>query len=147
MEVEEGRNGGGLGGVTLALRLGDSIQRCVEAGNVRLMVLLVMQLHNLARDIWLESPVVICVTSLPHQQPFQTKNEVPSHTPVLPNLRELEAQRYLHERSGRVALPRTKLVPASAATGLIAPEARRAPRRAGAVRIRADDIAISMKLN
>lgn len=43
------------------------------------------------------------------------------------------------ERSGSVALPRTKVVLAMAAA-LGAPEARRAPRRAGTVRRRVDDM-------
>ena len=49
---------------------------------------------------------------------------------------------HLQARSGRVALPRTKLVLASAAAGLAAPEARRAPRRAGTVRRSVDDILV-----
>lgn len=60
VEVKEGSDGGSLGEVTLALGLGDSLERGVEAGHVGLVVLLVVKLHDLARDVWLESSIIVC---------------------------------------------------------------------------------------
>jgi len=131
VEVEKRSNRGSLGEVTLALSLGNSLERAVQAGNVGLMVLLVMKLHDLAGDVGLESAIVVCegiwsaIGSIIQKQVADQKRATIMD---------------LHWRSGRVALPRTKAVLARAAAGLVAPAARRAPRRAGVVRRRAEDI-------
>lgn len=60
VEVEERRDGRCLGVVALALGLGDGVERAVEAVHVGLVVLGVVQLHDLARDVRLEGAVVVC---------------------------------------------------------------------------------------
>ena len=59
VEVEQGRNGGGLGEVALGLGGVEGLKRTVEAIDVRLVVLAVVQLHNLARDVGLERAIVV----------------------------------------------------------------------------------------
>lgn len=61
VEVEEGSDGGRLGEVALGLGLGDGGQRRVEAVDVGLVVLGVVELHNLGGDVGLEGAVVVCV--------------------------------------------------------------------------------------
>lgn len=123
VEVEEGRDRGGLGEVALALSLGDGLQRAVEARHVCLVVLLVVELHDLARDMRLECAIVICM-----------RNAL-----VRCRLASGSFEHDLQGMSGRVALPRTKLMLAMA-MGLAAPEARAAARRTGAVRMRVADM-------
>jgi hypothetical protein len=60
MEVEQGRDGRRLGEVALALSLGNRLERAVEAVDIGLVVLGVVQLHDLARDVRLEGTVVVC---------------------------------------------------------------------------------------
>ena len=60
VEVEERGDGRRLGEVALALGLGDGLERAVEAVHVGLVVLGVVQLHDLARDVRLEGAVVVC---------------------------------------------------------------------------------------
>jgi len=60
VEVEERRDRGGLCEIALALGLGDGLERAVEPVDVRLVVLGVVQLHDLARDVRLEGSVVVC---------------------------------------------------------------------------------------
>lgn len=123
VEVEEGRDRGGLGEVALALSLGDCLQRAVEARYVGLVVLLVVKLHDLARDMRLECAIVICMRNALVR--YGLDSGVFEHS--------------LQGMSGRVALPRTKLVLAMA-MGFTAPEARAAARRTGAVRMRVADM-------
>lgn len=59
VEVEEGRDAGGLGRVALGLGLAKGLESAVEAVHVGLVVLGVVQLHDLARDVRLECAVVI----------------------------------------------------------------------------------------
>lgn len=60
MEVEEGSDLRGRRGITLALCLGDRLEGAVEAVDVGLVVLAVVELHDLARDERLESAIVVC---------------------------------------------------------------------------------------
>lgn len=60
VEVKEGGDGGSLGEVSLALGLGNGLECGVEAGHVGLVVLLVVKLHDLARDVGLESSIIVC---------------------------------------------------------------------------------------
>lgn len=64
VEVEERGDAGGLGEVALALGLGDGLEGAVEAVDIGLVVLGVVQLHDLARDVRLESAVVVCAVRL-----------------------------------------------------------------------------------
>jgi len=57
VEVEERGGGGGLDRVTG----GDGVEGAIEARHVGLVVLLVVQLHDLARDVGLEGAVVVCI--------------------------------------------------------------------------------------
>lgn len=59
VEVEERRDAGGLGRVALGLGLGNGLESAVEAVDVGLVVLGVVQLHDLARDVRLECAVVV----------------------------------------------------------------------------------------
>lgn len=59
VEVEEGRDTGGLGRVALGLGLAKGLESAVEAVDVGLVVLGVVQLHDLARDVRLECAVVV----------------------------------------------------------------------------------------
>ncbi len=60
MEVQQRRNRCGLGEISLALSLGNSLECGVEACHVCLVVLFVVQLHDLAGDVWLEGAIVVC---------------------------------------------------------------------------------------
>lgn len=60
VEVEEGRDAGGLGRVALGLSLAKGLEGAVEAVDIGLVVLGVVQLHDLARDVRLECAVVVC---------------------------------------------------------------------------------------
>lgn len=119
VEVEERSLSGSSLGVALVVGLGDGVGSVVEAGNVGLVVLGVVKLHDLARDVGLKSAIVvwtICQLAI--------------------GIRDVE--RDIQGRSGRVALPRTKLVVAIAARGV--ERARRPARRAGVDRRRAEAI-------
>lgn len=59
VEVEQGGNLGGCCGVTLALGLGDRLEGAVETVDVGLVVLLVVQLHDLAGDVGFEGAIVV----------------------------------------------------------------------------------------
>lgn len=59
VEVEERRDAGSLGRVALGLGLGQGLDSAVEAVDVGLVVLGVVQLHDLARDVRLECAVVV----------------------------------------------------------------------------------------
>jgi hypothetical protein len=71
VEVEQGRNRGRLGEVALVLGLGNRVECAVEAVDVCLVVLRVVQLHDLARDVRLEGGVVICVGRPLVSQPWE----------------------------------------------------------------------------
>lgn len=62
VEVDQGRLGRGLGVVALGLGLGDGLQRRVDAVDVGLVVLGVVELHDLGRDVGLKGSVVVCVS-------------------------------------------------------------------------------------
>jgi hypothetical protein len=97
-------------------------RRSVEAVDVRLMVVLMMQLHDFAADRGLESAIVICTALIKTSWESSCK-------------RGGDGQ----GRSGRVALPRTKLVEAIAPS-FFADAARRAERAAVEVRKSVADI-------
>jgi hypothetical protein len=59
VEVEEGSLSGGSLGIALGLGLGDGLDGRVEAVDVGLVVLGVVQLHDLAGDVGLEGTIVI----------------------------------------------------------------------------------------
>lgn len=59
VEVDEGRLRGSLGVVTIGLSLGNRLESRVEAVDICLVVLGVVQLHNLARDVGLEGAIVV----------------------------------------------------------------------------------------
>lgn len=59
VEVEEGSDAGGLGRVALRLGLGEGLEGAVEAVDVGLVVLGVVQLHDLAGNVRLECAVVV----------------------------------------------------------------------------------------
>jgi hypothetical protein len=61
VEVEKGRDAGGLCGVALGLGLGNTLEGAVQAVDVCLVVLGVVQLHDLARDVRLECAIVVYV--------------------------------------------------------------------------------------
>ena len=61
VEVKERSDGGSLGEVSLAFSLCDGLERVVEASHVGLVVLLVVKLHDLARDVRLESSIIVCM--------------------------------------------------------------------------------------
>jgi hypothetical protein len=125
VEVEQRRGGGGVGRVARR----DGVEGAVEARHVGLVVLLVVQLHDLPGDVGLEGGVVVCMTKEVREKE-RWRGETGEKT---------EDKEHEHGRSGSVALPRTKLVLAMAAAGFMA-LARRAPRRAGTVRRRVVDI-------
>lgn len=64
MEVEERRKGGGLGEVALGLGVANALEGGVEAGDIGLVVLGVVKLHDLAGDVRFERAVVVCVERL-----------------------------------------------------------------------------------
>jgi hypothetical protein len=91
--------------------------RCgVEAVDVRLMVVLMMQLHDFAADRGLESAIVICTSLIRTSWEFRRERGGDEQG-----------------RSGSVALPRTKLVEAIAPS-FFADAALRAERAAVEVR-------------
>ncbi len=59
VEVEQRRKGGGLGLISVCIGFSDLLQGAVEAVDVGLVVVLVVELHDLARDVGLEGAVVI----------------------------------------------------------------------------------------
>lgn len=60
VEVEEWRDGRSLSRVTLGLEITDGLEGAVQAGDIGLVVLGVVELHDLAGDVRLESAVVVC---------------------------------------------------------------------------------------
>lgn len=60
VEVDHWRLAGRLGEIALGLGLGDGLERRVEAVDVRVVVLGVVELHDLAADVRLERAVVVC---------------------------------------------------------------------------------------
>lgn len=129
VEVEEGRLGGGGAGVVLGQGLGQGLGGRVEAVDVGLVVLGVVQLHDLARNVGLEGAVVVwgggqvsCVEHAGTGRPGGGGGAA------------------VHGRSGRVALPRTKAAEAMAAAAGLATPGRRPARSAGARRSRAADM-------
>lgn len=60
VEVEEGRKSGSLREVALGLGVADALEGGVEAGDVGLVVLGVVELHDLAGNVRLERAVVVC---------------------------------------------------------------------------------------
>jgi hypothetical protein len=62
MEVEERRDAGSLCKIALALGLGDRLQRGVETSHIGLVVLLVVQLHDLTGDVRLKGTIVVCAS-------------------------------------------------------------------------------------
>lgn len=63
VEVEERRDGGGADEVVLGLGLLEGLEGAVQAADVRRVVALVVQLHDLARDVGFERAVVILPSS------------------------------------------------------------------------------------
>lgn len=59
VEVDEGSLGSSSLGIALGLGLGDSVESGIEAVDVGLVVLGVVELHNLAGDVGLEGTVVV----------------------------------------------------------------------------------------
>lgn len=59
VEVQQRRDAGGLGKVTLGLSLVDSVESAVQAGDIGLVVLGVVELHNLAGDVGFEGAVIV----------------------------------------------------------------------------------------
>lgn len=59
VEVEQGRGLGGLAGVAGGVGLGNGVEGRVEAADVGLVVLGVVQLHDLGRDVGLKGVVVV----------------------------------------------------------------------------------------
>lgn len=115
MEVDQRLLGNLRLDVALLLGLLQLLDGGVVAGHVGVVVLGVVELHNLAADGGLEGAIVVCNASLSAK--------------ALCHLVQLV--RHIHGRSGSVALPRVKVVPAMAARLVAAgPEERRAVRRA-----------------
>ena len=59
MEVEKRRYRGSFGEIALAFGFTNGLKRAVEAVDIGLMVLRVMQLHNLGRNVRFECAVVV----------------------------------------------------------------------------------------
>lgn len=59
VEVEEGCKGGSLREVALGLGITNALESRVQSGNIGLVVLRVVELHNLAGDVRLECAVVV----------------------------------------------------------------------------------------
>ena len=112
VEVDQWLQGNLGGNILLFLCRGDLFGGSVEAVDVGLVVVLVVKLHDLARDGRLQRPVIIW-------------GDI--------NTQSYQNWPYLHGRSGSVALPRTKLVLAIEAARFEA-LARRAERAAPGVR-------------
>lgn len=64
VEVEERREGSGLGKVALGLGIANALESCVQTGDIGLVVLGVVELHDLARDVRLEGAIVVCGRSV-----------------------------------------------------------------------------------
>ena len=109
VEVDQGLQGDLGLDVVLGLCLGDLLAEVVVRCHVGVVVVLVVKLHDLAADGGLEGAVVIWTA------------------PVRPRAKWERGRMDVHARSGRVAFPRTKVVPAMAAR---AGTARRAERTA-----------------
>lgn len=99
----------------------------VEAVDISLVVVLVMQLHDLAGDRGFKRAIVVCCRSL------------------VRGIFEMIESQDEHGRSGSVALPRTKLVLVMAAAVFEAP-ALRAVRAAVDVRRRVADMIADLLL-
>lgn len=125
VEVEQGREGGGLCRVSLGTGFLDLGQGAIEAVDVGLVVVLVMQFHDLARDVGFEGTVVIWDGRGATGQPRR-------------RYRSLLFSSFgcLQGRSGSVALPRTKEALARAAPAGLTELARSAARADGATRKR-----------
>jgi hypothetical protein len=140
VEVEQrGLGSGGLQ-VALGLSIAKSLDGSVEAVDVCLVVLGVVKLHDLAGDVGLECAVVIWrlrrTLSLVFHIRCGMKSSICGHGRGV-------CFEDLQGRSGRVALPRVKLVVAMAARGFAA-RARRPARRRGVVRRSEEDIAAAV---
>lgn len=61
MEVQEGSEACGLGHIALSLGVSNAFESAVETVDVGLVVLGVVELHDLAGDVRLERAVVVCV--------------------------------------------------------------------------------------
>lgn len=59
VEVQQRRDAGGLGEVTFGLSLVDRVESAVQTGDIGLVVLGVVKLHNLAGDVGFEGAVVV----------------------------------------------------------------------------------------
>lgn len=129
-------SGGGLG-VAIGLGVTEGLDGSVEAVDVCLVVLGVVKLHDLAGDGGLERTVVVWIwrgfSSALRSLRYGFER----------NHRRRVCFEDLQGRSGRVALPRVKLVVAMAARGFAA-RARRPARRRGVVRRREEDIAAAV---
>jgi hypothetical protein len=64
VEVEQRSLGRGGGVVTLGLGVADSLDSGIEAVDIGLVVLGVVELHDLARDVRLKGTIVICTRSI-----------------------------------------------------------------------------------
>lgn len=63
VEVQQRRLRSGSSVIALGLGVTNSLDRRVETVDIGLVVLRVVQLHDLTRDVRLESTVVVCVSS------------------------------------------------------------------------------------
>lgn len=61
MEIEEGREGGGLCEVALGLGVTDCLESRVQTGDIGLVMLGVVELHDLAGDVRLECAIIVCI--------------------------------------------------------------------------------------
>ena len=117
MEVDERLQRNLSPDVLLLLGLLDLLAEVVERGYVGVVVVLVVQFHDFARDVGFERAIVVCKCAL----------EL--------HLFSCALLAILHGRSGSVALPRTNVVPASPAREVVGAAARTAERRAVVRRI------------
>lgn len=125
VEVDE-RLKGDLGcDVALGLRFLQFFDVGVVAGYVDVVVALVVDFHDLARDGWFEGAIVIYIPLVDCRQIFRSRHVYCFDLGMELLQRNLFIN--LHARSGRVTLVRTKLVPARPARGAEAP-ARKAAR-------------------
>lgn len=156
VEVEKRRNSGGLCEVTLGFGVANCLESTVETVDICLVVLGVVQLHDLARNVWLQGAVVICTRPTvnfhshdrihpPEANGRSRKRRITGNSCPLRGWTApacgaafIRHEAHVQDKSGSVALPRTNCVLAMV-TGLAAAE-RRAPRRAGVVRRSVDDM-------
>jgi len=117
--------------------LSNSLQGTVEAVDIGLVVVLVVYLHDLARNMRLEGTVVV----------YTRENIGQYNAAVQSRIARFRAVIRLHDRSGSVAFPRVNEVLAKAATAGLAEVARRAARADGAARKRVVAILISSQWN